>query len=128
MSSTVSRNKYQSIKHKAEQWRTKALDAFEEIQDLREDIQDLREVIESSALVDSDTHNSILDERNMLLEEVNKLKQHIKEEGLNYQRNFKKKDEKIDKLTKSLIDYKDRYQQIREHNILLRRATQSVVA
>ena len=30
MSGTVSRKKYESIKRKAEQWRTKALEAFEE--------------------------------------------------------------------------------------------------
>ena len=38
MSGTVSRQKYENIKRKAEKWRTKALEAFEEIQELREEL------------------------------------------------------------------------------------------
>lgn len=107
---TVSRNKYESIKRKADQWRTKALEAFEEIQELRDEL----ERSDNNIGVDFNTHNNIIMERDNLLEEISTMRFSIKEEAFKHERVLIKKDAEIDRLKMSLNNYKERYQEIRE--------------
>lgn len=123
MSGTVSRKKYESIKRKAEQWRTKALEAFEEIQELRDELD---RSAQDEVGVDSDIHNSIIVERDSLLNELNILRQKMKDEVFKQERELVRKNGEIDRLKMALSDYKERYQEIREDNKELRRATRIV--
>ena len=123
MSGTVSRQKYENIKRKAEQWRKKALEAFDEIQELREELDNCDQ---NDTGIDPDAHNNIIAERDDLLEEVNSMRQKMKDEVFKQERELIRKNGEIDRLKMSLTDYKERYQEIREDNKELRRASRGV--
>ena len=122
MSGTVSRKKYETIKRKAEQWRDKALEAFDEIQELRQEL-DRRPSEENG---DPEALHRATMERDKLLEEINTLRQRMGEEMFKQERELIRKSGEIDRLKMSLSDYKERYQEIREDNKELRKSARVV--
>mgnify|MGYP001561941026 CR=1 FL=1 len=118
MSGTVSRKKYETIKRKAEQWRRKALEAFDDIQELREEL-DRRpdEGSEDPSLLEKFTL-----EKAKLEKEIENLRQRMAEEVFKQERELIRKNGEIDRLRMSLGDYKERYQEIREDNKELRKS------
>jgi len=123
MSETVTRKKYETIKRKAEQWRDKALEAFEEVQELREE---LREELERFPDDNSETVHKVIMERDKLLKELNTLQKRMGDEVFKQEREMIRKNGEIDRLKMSLSDYKDRYQEIREDNKELRKSVRVV--
>lgn len=119
MSETVSRKKYETIKRKAEQWRDKALEAFEEVQELREELERFPDD-------NSETVHKVTMERDKLLKELNTLQKRMGDEVFKQEREMIRKNGEIDRLKMSLSDYKDRYQEIREDNKELRKSVRVV--
>jgi|TARA_B100001059_G_scaffold228120_1_gene258784 uncharacterized coiled-coil DUF342 family protein len=119
MSETVSRKKYETIKRKAEQWRDKALEAFEEVQELREELERFPDD-------NSETVHKVIMERDKLLKELNTLQKRMGDEVFKQEREMIRKNGEIDRLKMSLSDYKDRYQEIREDNKELRKSIRVV--
>ena len=117
MSGTVSRKKYETIKRKAEQWRDKALEAFDEIQELREGL---------GRGDDSEALRKLTLERDKLLKEASTLRQRMGDEVFKQERELVRKNGEIDRLKMSLSDYKERYQEIREDNKELRKSARVV--
>jgi uncharacterized coiled-coil DUF342 family protein len=122
MSGTVSRKKYETIKRKAEQWRDKALEAFDEIQELREELD--RHPDEGGD--DSEALRKLTLERDKLLKEASTLRQRMGDEVFKQERELVRKSGEIDRLKMSLSDYKERYQEIREDNKELRKSVRVV--
>ena len=119
MSETVSRKKYETIKRKAEQWRDKALEAFEEVKELREELERFPDD-------NSETVHKVIMERDKLLKELNTLQKRMGDEVFKQEREMIRKNGEIDRLKMSLSDYKDRYQEIREDNKELRKSIRVV--
>ena len=119
MSETVSRKKYETIKRKAEQWRDKALEAFEEVQELREELERFPDD-------NSETVHKVIMERDKLLKELNTLQKRMGDEVFKQEREMIRKNGEIDRLKMSLSYYKDRYQEIREDNKELRKSIRVV--
>lgn len=119
MNETVSRKKYETIKRKAEQWRDKALEAFEEVQELREELERFPDD-------NSETVHKVIMERDKLLKELNTLQKRMGDEVFKQEREMIRKNGEIDRLKMSLSDYKDRYQEIREDNKELRKSIRVV--
>ncbi len=119
MSETVSRKKYETIKRKAEQWRDKALEAFEEVQELREELERFPDD-------NSETVHKVTMERDKLLKELNTLQKRMGDEVFKQEREMIRKNGEIDRLKMSLSDYKDRYKEIREDNKELRKSVRVV--
>ena len=104
MSETVTRKKYENMKRKAEQWRDKALESFEENQELREELD--RVLNEDDPK--SDSLDKITQERDNLLEEIGALRQRMGDEVFKQERELVRKNGEIDRLKMSLSDYKER--------------------
>ncbi len=122
---TVSRKKYECIKRKAAQWRCKALEANEEIGELRDMIERLsaheKAIEDSKRLI-----NKITLERDKLHKEIKTIQQTMVDESFKQKRELWMKNGEIDRLNLSLIDYKERYKEIREDNKELRKSVRTV--
>ena len=122
MSGTVNRTKYDTIKRKAEQWRNKALEAFDEIQELREELAR----VHNGEGNDSEELDKLTRERDSLVTEVSTLRRRMGDEVFKQERELVRKNGEIDRLKMSLSDYKERYQEIREDNKELRKSVRVV--
>jgi regulator of replication initiation timing len=107
MSGTVNRTKYDTIKRKAEQWRNKALEAFDEIQELREALAR----VHNGEGNDSEELDKLTRERDSLVTEVSTLRRRMGDEVFKQERELVRKNGEIDRLKMSLSDYKERYQE-----------------
>ena len=122
MSETVTRKKYETIKRKAKQWRNKALEVLDDIQELREELD--RVLNEDGP--NSEVLDKVTQERDKLLTEISTLRQRMGNEVFKQERELVRKNGEIDRLKMSLSDYKERYQEIREDNKELRKSVRVV--
>ena len=122
---TVSRKKYECIKRKAEQWRSKSLEVNEEIEELR----DMIERLSAHEKINEESKkqiNKITLERDKLHKEIKTMQQNMIDESFKQKRELWMKNGEIDRLNLSLNDYKERYKEIREDNKELRKSVRNV--
>lgn len=103
--STVSKDKYQSMKDKASKWRETALKFQETNEELLAECQTLRDRIKD---VDD------------LINDLRVLQKQKDKSDLEHERQLLRKDAENDRLKASLEDYKERYREIRDDNKELR--------
>jgi chromosome segregation ATPase len=139
MSKTVSREKYENIKNKAEGWRdkvTEVLDdldklqtAYDNLEEEHEKLQDNYDNLEDSMQELMDKYSTCdIDENIKLRKELKSVNKKIRSVEENYkkiisemEREILKKDVENNALKASLDDYKERYKEYREEVLMMRK-------
>ncbi len=139
MSKTVSREKYENIKNKAEGWRdkvTEVLDdldklqtAYDNLEEEHEKLQDKHDDLEDSMQELMDKYSTCdIDENIKLRKELKSVNKKIRSVEENYkkiisemEREILKKDVENNALKASLDDYKERYKEYREEVLMMRK-------
>lgn len=120
MGTMVKREKYDTIKRKATQWRLKALEALEEVERLRIENDKLKSVETTEELEHLRSENKELET------EIIGLQKQVSKSGFEQERILLRKNGEIDRLRVALEDYKERYKEVREDNRELRKGVRAV--
>ena len=104
MSGTVSRNKYDNIKSKAEKWRNKAMETINDVEDMQLKLDEHVSNIEKLRIDNDDMTKNL---RNIQFQ---------------HERIICRKEAEVDRLNMNLADYKERYKEVRDDNKDLRKS------
>ena len=134
MSRTISRDKYESIKEKASQWRDKALDyesryesIFKENEKLIEQNEQLQDKLVDMPVVDDEEVNELKREIKVLMKKNKALEDKRGSDFFDLERQLLRKEGEVDRLTAAVEDYKERYKEFREEINLMRRERASKI-
>ena len=145
MSRTVSREKYNSLKEKASQWREKALDyknmyenillenekLIDENEYLQDNLHDIPNIEESNHEREEELEREIYELRHeiKLLNKKNRSfeNKHNKDQ-FDVERRLLLKEAEVDRLNAALEDYKERYKEFRDEVRMLRRDRGAIVS
>ena len=108
----MSKEKYASLKLKAQGWREKALQGQVEIAQL---------AVDNENLVQQLANNNFTEENEQLKKQLRELTLNNRQTEFEQERNLLRKDTEIDRLSASLEDYKERYKEERADNKDLRK-------
>jgi chromosome segregation ATPase len=141
MSKTVSREKYESIKHKAESWRDKVEEVigdydnlqieYDNLEEEYDKLQDKYDKLSEEMQVLTDKYTSCdVDENIKLRKDLKLMSKKVRDIEENYKRiisdmdrDILKKDVENNALKASLDDYKERYKEYREEVLMMRKHT-----
>lgn len=139
MSKAVSREKYESIKHKAESWRDKVEEVigdydnlqieYDNLEEEYDKLQDKYDKLSEDMQILSDKYTSCdVDENIKLRKDLKLMSKKVRDIEENYKRiisdmdrDILKKDVENNALKASLDDYKERYKEYREEVLMMRK-------
>jgi len=139
MSKAVSREKYESIKHKAESWRDKVEEVigdydnlqieYDNLEEEYDKLQDKYDKLSEDMQILTDKYTSCdVDENIKLRKDLKLMSKKVRDVEENYKRiisdmdrDILKKDVENNALKASLDDYKERYKEYREEVLMMRK-------
>lgn len=139
MSKAVSREKYESIKHKAESWRDKVEEVigdydnlqieYDNLEEEYDKLQDKYDKLSEDMQILTDKYTSCdVDENIKLRKDLKLMSKKVRDIEENYKRiisdmdrDILKKDVENNALKASLDDYKERYKEYREEVLMMRK-------